>query len=657
MQTESHPSTSPLSPVDPLLGQVLHERFRVLAPLGAGGMGRVYRALQLPLERMVALKVLSPTFPFANDPEFQRRFFLEASVTAKLRHPNTVTLIDYGKTDDGTFYIAMEYLEGRTLAEHLTAGPLPWPRAVDIAQQVCRSLREAHRLGVVHRDLKPANVMLLAEEGSAERDHVKVLDFGLVKPFVVEGASHLSVPDITQVGTFLGSPTYMAPEQARNLADARSDVYALGVVLYQMLMGRPPFLMQDPLELIFAHHKEVPPRFHAVRPDVAIPASVETVVRRCLEKQPAHRYESMEALLEALRGAAGPGTAISLDTGPGEAVTGPVGMSLAPSMRSTTSGVQGTLVLDIILDESSVLSPDSPRPGFRRRALRMGAGLGVLLVCGAGAYLLGARRPRAPVESPPLVAVSSPSESVRQAPPSVTAPVAPRPVRFHISSQPEGARVFWKGVERGTTPFVLEVPPDAGGMATAEVTFVREGYRSDRVLAGGSGEVLLSQRLQRERGGRSSSPGTSSASAEGSGSSEWMSGASLSAPMPLDVPGAAKPMAEQPGAVAEGTLQVSAPTGPIQLPENAKPPVERAGNLQPEFPQHARAAGREGLVVLKLVVTERGEVRDVSVMRGEEPFVSAAMRAVSTWRYQPALLEGRPVAVYRVVKVPFRLRP
>ncbi|WP_246137418.1 serine/threonine-protein kinase [Myxococcus llanfairpwllgwyngyllgogerychwyrndrobwllllantysiliogogogochensis] len=207
MQTESHPSTSPLSPVDPLLGQVLHERFRVLAPLGAGGMGRVYRALQLPLERMVALKVLSPTFPSANDPEFQRRFFLEASVTAKLRHPNTVTLIDYGKTDDGTFYIAMEYLEGRTLAEHLTAGPLPWPRAVDIAQQVCRSLREAHRLGVVHRDLKPANVMLLAEEGSAERDHVKVLDFGLVKPFVVEGASHLSVPDITQVGTFLGSPT------------------------------------------------------------------------------------------------------------------------------------------------------------------------------------------------------------------------------------------------------------------------------------------------------------------------------------------------------------------------------------------------------------------------------------------------------------------
>ncbi|WP_163866599.1 TonB family protein [Myxococcus eversor] len=656
MQTDPRPSTSSHSLVDPLLGQVLHERFRILAPLGAGGMGRVYRALQLPLERMVALKVLSPAFPTANDPEFQRRFLLEASITAKLRHPNTVTIIDYGKTDDGTFYIAMEYLEGRTLAEHLAAGPLHWPRAVDIAQQVCRSLREAHRLGVVHRDLKPANVMLLAEEGGAERDHVKVLDFGLVKPFVVQGESHLSVPDITQGGMFLGSPTYMAPEQARNLADARSDVYALGVLLYQMLMGRPPFLMQDPLELIFAHHKEPPPRFQAVRPDLALPESVEAVVRRCLEKQPTHRYDSMDALLEALRAVTGMGTAGATDTGPRESLTAPTRIPVALSTPSTPSGAQGTLVLDISLDESSPLRPAVSSPSLRRKAIVSVAALGALVVCGSGAYLLGARRPPMPVESAPVFVPAPPAAPVRQEPPAKVAPPPPRSVRFHISSQPEGARVLWMGVERGTTPFVLELPPDAGGMATAELTFVREGYRSDRVLAGGSGQVLLNHRLQRERGGRVSS-GASAVGAEAAGASEWMTGPSLSAPMPLDAPADAKPSSE-PSRTGVGAPARASPTsGPIQLPENAKPPVELAGNLQPEFPQDARAVGREGLVVLKLVVTELGEVRDVTVMRGDEPFASAATRAVRTWRYQPAMLEGRPVSVYRVVKVPFRLRP
>ncbi|AKF83571.1 protein kinase [Myxococcus fulvus 124B02] len=636
MQTGPRPSTSnPL--VDPLLGQVLHERFRVLAPLGAGGMGRVYRALQLPLERVVALKVLSPSFPTASDPEFQRRFLLEASITAKLRHPNTVTIIDYGKTDDGTFYLAMEYLEGLTLAEHLASGPLPWRRAVDIAQQVCRSLREAHRLGVVHRDLKPANVMLLAEEGRAERHHVKVLDFGLVKPFVVEGATHLSVPDITQGGTFLGSPTYMAPEQARNQADARSDVYALGVLLYQMLMGRPPFLMQDTLELIFAHHKEAPPRFKMVRPDLSIPEAVEAVVCRCLEKQPAQRYESMDALLEALHAAVGPGASPVGDTGPGEAVTGP----LSAAAPGAPSGAQGTLVLDISLDESGVFRAAPSRRSDRNRALVVGA-LG-LLVCIVTVGVLGSRRSRAPEVPPAPVATETqvvPPAPVPEEPVTVE---VPRPVRFRIASNPEGARVFWRGEERGTTPFVLEVPPDEEGMATAELTFVREGYRTDRVLAGGSGEVLLTQRLVRERPGRVRSAQTQ----EGA---EWVSDDVLSAPMPMEVPVAAKP------AVAQVETGRARGSGPIQLPESAKPPVELAGNLQPEFPQQARAAGREGLVVLKLVVTERGEVRDVTVMRGEEPFVSAAMRAVSTWRYQPALLEGRPVSVYRIVKVPFRLR-
>ncbi|NMO23025.1 TonB family protein [Pyxidicoccus fallax] len=637
MQTDSRtsPTAAPAPTGDALLGQVLHGRFKVLEPLGAGGMGRVYRALQLPLERVVALKVLSPTFPTTRDPEFQQRFFLEASVTAKLRHPNTVTVIDYGKTDDGTFYIAMEYLEGRTLAEHLAAGPLPWTRAVDIARGVCRSLREAHRLGVVHRDLKPANVMLVAEEGGGEKDHVKVLDFGLVKSFLPDGAG-LAVPEMTQGGTFLGSPTYMAPEQARNVADARSDIYSLGVLLYQMLVGRPPFVSKDALELIFAHHKEPPPHFRALRPDLAIPDAVEAVVRRCLEKAPEQRYATMDEVLDALRDAAG------------LAVSGPISaphLALPPATGPHPAR-EGTMVLDISVDEESLPRPVPPRRSWRWPVVGAVALLGV----GAGAFLLGSRGGRA-TQAGPVAPVA-----VTPAPAVAPAAEAPRgPVRFRVSSEPAGARVFWKGQERGVTPLVLEVPPGPDGMATAELTFVLEGYQTDRVVAGGSGEVLFTQRLQRQRGGGGGRPAVAAAPAPEPGG---LSAPELmSAPTPLEAPATARPaVGGSPGRTVAASARAASGSGPINLPEEAKPPVELASNARPEFPQAARAAGKEGQVILKIVVTEAGEVRDVTVLRGEEPFVSAAVRAVSTWRYQPALLEGRPITVYRVVKVPFRLR-
>ncbi|QSQ23086.1 TonB family protein [Pyxidicoccus parkwayensis] len=635
MQTDSR--AAPTVVVDPsadaLLGQVLHGRFKVLEPLGAGGMGRVYRALQLPLERVVALKVLSPAFSTTLDPDFQRRFLLEASVTAKLRHPNTVTVIDYGKTDDGTFYIAMELLEGRTLAEHLAAGPLPWARAVDVAQGICRSLREAHRLGVVHRDLKPANVMLVAEEGGAEGGHVKVLDFGLVKSFVAQ-EGRLSVPEITQGGTFLGSPTYMAPEQARNVADARSDIYSLGVLLYHALVGRPPFVSKDSLELIFAHHKETPPHFRALRTDLVIPEAVEAVVRRCLEKLPEHRYANMDEVLDALRIAAG------------QAVSGPVSAPHAMLPTGPQPQPQSTMVLDISVDEDVALQPRRVGVG----APWVAVGVLALVALGLGAYVLGTRgasAPVAPVTAAPVAATPEPTAPASETPRAT--------VRFRVNSEPGGARVFWKGQERGVTPLVLEVPPGADGVATAELTFVLDGYATDRVVAGGSGEVHFTQRLQRQRGGGgrpASVPAQVSSPTEVGLSAPEM----LSAPTPMEAPSPVKPASatvEKPAVVVAGPAR---PAGPIQLPEDAKPPVELASNLPPEFPQSARAAGKEGQVVLKVVVTETGRVRDVTVLRGEEPFVSAAVRAVGAWRYEPALLEGRPIAVYRVVKVPFRLR-
>src|SRR5688572_10611153 len=220
---------------DPLIGRTINERYRIVGTIARGGMGKVYRAEQQPLGRLVALKVLNPNYTGDNDPEFHKRFFLEASIASKLTHPNTVTIFDYGKTDDEVFYIAMELLEGRTLHRALREeGPFPPDRAMHIARQVCRSLREAHTLGVIHRDLKPANVYLV--QHGDENDFVKVLDFGLVKNLDEKGE------ELTQTGLFMGSPKYMSPEQIRGeRVDSRVDVYALGVMMYEMLTGKVPF--------------------------------------------------------------------------------------------------------------------------------------------------------------------------------------------------------------------------------------------------------------------------------------------------------------------------------------------------------------------------------------------------------------------------------
>src|ERR1700712_4339923 len=239
---------------DPLIGRVINERYRVVATIARGGMGKVYRAEQQPLGRLVALKVLSPNYTGDNDPEFHKRFFLEASIASKLSHPNTVTIFDYGKTDDDIYYIAMELLEGRTLHRVLRDdAPLSAERTMHIARQICRSLREAHNIGVIHRDLKPANVFLLNH--GDEVDVVKVLDFGLVKNLLDKGE------ELTQTGLFMGSPKYMSPEQIRGDAcDGRVDIYALGVMMYEMLTGKVPFDRQNSVNILMAHtHEDIPP--------------------------------------------------------------------------------------------------------------------------------------------------------------------------------------------------------------------------------------------------------------------------------------------------------------------------------------------------------------------------------------------------------------
>jgi serine/threonine-protein kinase len=280
---------------DPLLGRLINDRYRILEQIGQGGMGRVYKTMQSPLERVVALKVLGAGHD--RDPNFYKRFFLEASVTAKLTHPNTITLYDYGRTEDGIFFIAMEYLNGRTLSAAMQQdGPLAQERVIHIAQQICRSLREAHALGIVHRDLKPANVMLLRQHD--DHDFVKVLDFGLVKFFSGDNPEG----EITHAGTFMGSPHYIAPEQARNHSpDQRCDIYSLGVLLYHMLTGKVPFTAQTPVDIILKHLHEAPVPPRRLRPELQIAEALQEIVLKCMAKSREDRFQSMDELLARLK--------------------------------------------------------------------------------------------------------------------------------------------------------------------------------------------------------------------------------------------------------------------------------------------------------------------------------------------------------------------
>jgi serine/threonine protein kinase len=280
---------------DPLIGRVINDKFKVLGFIARGGMGKVYRAEQAPLGRVCALKVLNPNYTGEHDPEFHKRFFLEASMTSKLRHPNTVTIFDYGHTEDGIYYMAMEYLEGYTLHRAIRqVGHLPEERTAHIARQICRSLREAHSLSVVHRDLKPANVYLL--EHGDEPDFVKVLDFGLVKD-VASGSEEL-----TKAGLFMGSPKYMAPEQITGAPiDGRTDIYALGVIMYEMLTGKVPFDRAKSLEILSAHMDEEVPPLRKMNPAVKVSPALEEAVMRSLAKSPNDRFRSMDEVLAALK--------------------------------------------------------------------------------------------------------------------------------------------------------------------------------------------------------------------------------------------------------------------------------------------------------------------------------------------------------------------
>lgn len=299
------------SEADPLIGKMVGGRYRVLEVIGEGGMGRVYVGEQQmgTKVRKVAIKTLLAQF--AKDHNTVGRFMREAGTISELEHPNTIKVYDFGQVEGtGEIYVAMEFLQGQSLEQALLAGPVSPERADNILRQVCGSLAEAHEKGIVHRDLKPANIFLTTRAG--EQDYVKVLDFGIAKTDDKDSQQKL-----TQQGTILGTPPYMSPEQfTGKQLDARSDVYSLAVVTYEMLTGRLPFEADTPWEWATQHMTARPFPFEATPIGNHVPEKMRSAIMRALSKDREHRQQNVREFFEEVTLGA-PGQRLSVVAGAG----------------------------------------------------------------------------------------------------------------------------------------------------------------------------------------------------------------------------------------------------------------------------------------------------------------------------------------------------
>jgi serine/threonine-protein kinase len=304
----SHPNSFAVCPQDGTAlveaggwgdGAVVRGKYRIVSKVGQGGMGAVYKARHLAFDELRALKVMTPEL--ANDELFVKRFKHEAVITRKLQHPNAVRVDDIDETEDGRPFIVMEYIEGRSLKKVIQEeGPLEWPRVCLLSKQVAAGLDAAHRLGMVHRDIKPENIVLVE---TAEGEQAKVLDFGIAKireSRLGEGGGMT----LTGTGVVIGTPQYMSPEQALGKRgaelDGRSDLYSLGIVMYQMLTADLPFKAETTMEMLLAHLQQTPAVIGLVHPELRVPAPLADLTMKLLEKDPNRRPATGQALIDDL---------------------------------------------------------------------------------------------------------------------------------------------------------------------------------------------------------------------------------------------------------------------------------------------------------------------------------------------------------------------
>jgi serine/threonine-protein kinase len=444
-QRPSHDTGRP----DPFIGVTINGKYRIVDVIATGGMGRVYCAEQLPLGRLVAVKVLLPELHRSRDSAeatraFRGRFLREASALAKLQHPHIVTVFDYGRIDQPSsdrdrFFMAMELLEGETLRERLSReGPVSIESCVVLLRQLASGLRVAHARGIVHRDLKPANLMIV--KGAEGEDLVKLLDFGVTKLMDDD-------QEATDEGILIGSPLYMAPEQiAGGGIDARTDIYSFGLIAFAMLTGSPPFAGETSMQTMMAHLNAPLPSVLAVRADA--PAWLAELVTRCAAKVPIERFQTIDALLDAIREGV---------TGASGASSGTEAHSLAVSgsrPRVRVPGASPRLDVDTLKSPEAQKAPEPARPRRRWRWLPVVAVLGA---AGIGAIALVARS-RATRSPPSVVSSAAASASeVATAGPSSSAST-PKTYRLTVTSTPTGVDVYGDGALLGQTPLATSLP-------------------------------------------------------------------------------------------------------------------------------------------------------------------------------------------------------
>ncbi len=441
---------------DALIGRNLEGRFLIKERLGTGGMGAVYRAWQGSVGREVAVKVIESRLKGGK--LAAKRFLREAKLASRLQHANTVSVIDFGQTEDGLLYLVMELVKGRTMGDvMLEDGPFSVDRMVRIGLQLCDALVAAHKLSIIHRDLKPSNVIVLDEPPG--RDLVKVLDFGLAKSLIDEGLT-----TVTQSDAIMGTPSYIPPEAVTKMQfDARSDLYSLGVILYEVLAGRLPFDATTVQAMLRQHAYDMPKPL----PETVPPPVVELLFR-LLEKEPDRRPQSAMEVHDALvaltamqeRGTPLPINRRAITSGGGF----PTPNTPAASARSVPGGVDQTITL-----------------GRRSRPWLVLGIVGVTLSTAAFLIASGvfegngkpSDTPRPTAEAPPAPATSAAAGTA----PTASLPAAPsRPVVLDLRSDPEVADILVDGKYIGQTPLQHET---RRGYQPLSVEFRRNGFRSE----------------------------------------------------------------------------------------------------------------------------------------------------------------------------------
>ncbi|MDB4985066.1 MAG: Serine/threonine protein kinase PrkC, regulator of stationary phase [Myxococcaceae bacterium] len=491
-------------PVDPLIGRVLDGRYSIESVLGEGGMGLVYKARHVTLGKPLAIKVLKAEV--SKDQEIVQRFRQEAQSATAIGNHHIIDISDFGVLPDGSTYFVMEFLDGISLTKAIEPNkPLKSARTIHIAKQLCRALGAAHEIGIVHRDLKPDNIYLISRGG--DKDFVKVLDFGIAK---VGGQKS----KLTQVGQVFGTPHYMSPEQCSGTqVDKRTDIYALGVIMYEMTSSRVPFDADNLMGILTKHLYEEPVQPHELPPPVDVPPALEAVIMKCLAKKPDLRYQTMQEVLADLELVEQGLTPTAVVEGVRRATQN----ARENSREIRTEGTARGTTTGFAADGTAF---DIPKT--RPTGLIIGGVVGALLLVGGIVFALSGGDDGAAAVKPEPAAERA-SDTHRAAddtkaepglpmPPAIPTPplervaeetkaeaVAEAPVvRVHISSSPEGAEVLGDGALLGRTPFEVERPKR--GEPALELTLKFAGHKDAAVRISANTQDKLQITLDKKRG-------------------------------------------------------------------------------------------------------------------------------------------------------------